>query len=54
MNQSIHFAVLMLKLNFYFLGAIMKCQKFSESEALHEIEEAFCFAKDRMSRWKTD
>ena len=32
----------------------MKCQKYSESEALHEIGEVLQYAKDRMARSKTD
>ena len=38
LNQRIHFAALMSKSSFNFPGAIMKCQKCSESETLHEIE----------------
>ena len=34
-----------IKSKFYFLGAIMKYQKFSESEALHEIGEVKQFAQ---------
>ena len=34
LNQRIHFAVLMLKSSFNFLGATMKSQKWSKSEAL--------------------
>ena len=45
--------MLMLKSSFNFLGAIMKCQECSESEALHEIEEVLRYAKDRMARSKT-
>ena len=30
----------------------MKCQRCSESEALHEIEDVLRYAKDRMARWK--
>ena len=30
----------------------MKCQKCSESEALHEIGEVLRYAKDRMARSK--
>ena len=33
LNQRIHFAVLMLKSSFYFLGATMKSQKWIKSEA---------------------
>ena len=54
MNQGIHFAVLMLKSSFNFLRAIMKCQKCSESEAVHEIGELLRYAKDRTGRSKTD
>ena len=54
MKQRIHFAVLMLKSIFDFLGAIMKCQKCSECEALHEIGEVLRYAKDRMVGSKTD
>ena len=38
----------MLKPIFNFLDAIMKCQKCSESEALHEIGEVHRYEKDRM------
>ena len=41
-------------MKFNFLGAIMKCQKCSESEALNEIGEVLCYAKDRMAHSKTD
>ena len=34
LNQRIHFAVLMLKSSFNFLGATMKSQKWSKSDAL--------------------
>ena len=34
LKQKIHFAVLMLKSSFNFLGATMKFQKWSKSEAL--------------------
>ena len=44
----------MLKSSFNFLGAIMKCQKCSESKALHDIGEVLRYAKDRMARLKTD
>ena len=44
----------MLKSSFNFLGAIMKCQKCSESKALHEIEEVLSHANDRMACSKTD
>ena len=54
MNQRIHFAVLMLKSSFNFLGTIMKCQKCSEGEALREIREVLCYVKDRTARSKTD
>ena len=46
MNQRIHFAVLMLKSSFSVLGAIMKYQKYSESETLHEIAEVLRNTKD--------
>ena len=39
LNQRIHFAVLMSKSSFNLLGAIMKCQRYSESETVHEIED---------------
>ena len=32
----------------------MKCQKYSESEAVHEIGELLRYAKDRTGRSKTD
>ena len=32
----------------------MKYEKCSESEALDEIEDVFCYARDRMARSKTD
>ena len=54
MNQRILFAVLILKSSFNFLGAIMKCQKRSEREALHEIEDVLRYAKDRIACLKTD
>ena len=54
MKQRIRFALLMLKSNFHFLGAIMKCQKCSESEVLHEAEEAPCYANDRMALSKVN
>ena len=54
LNQRIHFAVQRLKSSFNFLGTIMKCQKCSESEALHEIGEVLRYAKDRMARSKRD
>ena len=54
MNQRIHFAVLILKSSFNFLGAIMRCQKCSESEALREIGEALRYAKDQMARSRKD
>ena len=44
----------MLKSSFNFLGAIMKFQRFSESEALQEIGEVLHYEKDRMARSKTD
>ena len=54
MNQRIHFAVLILKSRFIFLGAILKYQKYSEYEALHEIGEVLRYPKDRMVLWKMD
>ena len=54
LNQGIHFAVLILKSSFNFLGAIMKYQKYSESEALHEIGEVLRYPKDRMTSLKMD
>ena len=53
-NQRIHVAVLMLKSSFYFFGAIMKCQKCSESEALLEIEEILWYAYDQMAYSKAN
>ena len=44
----------MLKSSFNFLGAIMKWQRYSESEAMHEIGEVLHCAKDRMAPSKTD
>ena len=44
----------MLKSTFNFLGAIIKCQRCSKSEAPHEIGEVLCYAKDRMALSKTD
>ena len=44
----------MLKLSFNFLGAVMKCQKSSESKALHGIGEVLRYAEDPMERLKTD
>ena len=32
----------------------MKCQRYSENEALNEIGEVLRYAKDRMARSKTD
>ena len=52
LNQRIHFAALMSKSSFNFLGAIMKCQRCSESETLHEIG-VLPYAKDRMVDSKT-
>ena len=54
MNQRIYFAVLILKSSFKFLGAIMKYQKYSESEALHETGEVLRYPKDRIARLKMD
>ena len=54
MNQRIHFAVLILKSSLNFLGAFMKYQKYSESQALHEIEDVLRYPKDRMARLKMD
>ena len=54
MNQKIHFAVLILKSSFNFLDAIMKYQKYSENEALHEIEGVLRYPKDQMARLKMD
>ena len=54
MNQRIHFAVLILKSSFNFLGAIMKYQRYSEREALHETGEFLRYPKDRMARLKMD
>ena len=53
MNQRIHFAVLILKSSFNFLGAIMKCQKPNESKTLNEIGEVLRYAKNLMTRSKT-
>ena len=36
LSQRIHFVVLIFKSSFKFLGAIKKCQKYSESEVLHK------------------
>ena len=44
----------MLKSSFSVLGAIMKYQKYSESETLHEIAEVLRNTKDWMSRLKMD
>ena len=44
----------MLKSSFNFLSAIMKYQKVSKSEALHEIREILPYPKDRISRLKMD
>ena len=52
LNQSIHFAALMSKSNFHFLGAIMIYQRCSESETRHEIEVR-PYAEDRMEGSKT-
>ena len=41
----------MLKSSINFLGAIMKCQKCSVSEALHEIGDVLCYAK-KMARFE--
>ena len=54
LDQQIHFATQTLKSSFNFLGAIMKCQKCSESETLHETGEVLRYAKNRMARSKTD
>ena len=54
MNQRIHFAVLISKSSFSFLGVIMKYQRFSETETLHEIGEVLRYPKDRMARLKMD
>ena len=47
-------AVLILKSSFNCLGAIMKYQTESESEALYEIGEVLRHPKDRMARLKMD
>ena len=52
LNQRMHFAVLILKTSFTCLGAIMKHQKYSESEALHEIQEVLRYPKGRMANLK--
>ena len=52
LNQRIHFAALMSKLSSIFVGAIMKCQRCSESETLHKIE-VLPYAMDRMVGSKT-
>ena len=44
----------MLKSSFNSLGAIMKCQRCSESEALYEIAKVFWYAKDQKARSRTD
>ena len=44
----------MLKSSFYFFGAIMKCQKCSESEALLEIEDILWNAYDQMAHSKAN
>ena len=54
LDQQIHFAAQTLKSSFNSLGAIMKCQKCSESETLHETGEVLRYAKNRMARSKTD
>ena len=55
MNQRIHFVVLILKLSFNLLGAIIKYQKYSESgEALHKIGDVLRYPKDQVARFKMD
>ena len=46
--------MLTLKSSLNFLRAITKCQKCSESEALHEIWEVLRYKKDRTAHSKTD
>ena len=48
MNQRIHFAVLISKSSFNFLDENIKCHKYRESEALHEIGEVFCYSKNQI------
>ena len=52
--SSYEFVVLILKSGFNVLRAIMKSEKCSESEALHEIGEVLGYAKDRMACLKAD
>ena len=54
LNQKIHFAVLISKSSFNFLGVIMKYQKYSKSKALHEIGEVLCYPKDQMASLEMD
>ena len=54
MNQRIHFAVIILKSSFNFLGVIVKYQKYSEIEELHETGEVFHYPKDRVARLKKE
>ena len=50
----IHFAELLLKSSFNFLGPITKCQECIKSEALYKIWEVLHYAKDGMEHLKTD
>ena len=50
----IHFTVPIFKSSFNFLGAIMKYQKYSESEALRKFGEFLHYPKDRIARLKMD
>ena len=54
MNQRIHFAVLMLKPSFNFLGPTMKSQIYSKKEALLKIREVPRHSKDQTTRSKMD
>ena len=54
MSQRIHFAALILKSSFNFIGTIMKCQKYSESEGLHEIGEVLSKLKELNGTFKMD
>ena len=54
MNQRVHFAVQTLKSSFNFLGATMKSQIYSKSEALLQIWEVPRHSKDRTTRSKMD
>ena len=54
LNQSIHFARLILKSTFNFLGGNMKCQKYSESEALLEIRNVLRYLRDQIAHLKMD